>query len=298
MAVTHPLRRSLLAIPANERRLAADAAGSDADEVVFDLEDSLAPSEKHRARETLIAAVEEHDWGETTLGYRINGTDTQWWYEDLIEPISTVGTALTTVVLPKVSDAGDVRTVATLLDSVETAVGLTDRPVDLCAQIETASGMNNAVEIAGASERLTALLFGPADYAASLGAIKGAADYPGHYWHYPLSRVAHAAASADLLALGGPYAATDDPDGFREVCAHERALGYDGKMVVDPDQVATANEVFAPTAAEAKRARRIVQHYREADPDDVVSIDGKVIDKETYRMARRILAKADTAGVI
>lgn len=298
MAVTHPLKRSLLAIPANERRLADEAADSDADEVVFDLEDSLAPSEKRPARSTLIDVVREHEWDEKTLSYRCNGTDTEWWYEDLIEPISAVGASLETVVLPKVEDAIDIRTVATLLDSLETTIGRDSGAIGLCAQIETATGMNNAVDIAHASDRLTALLFGPADYAASLGAVHGATDYPGHYWHYPLSRVAHAAASADLLAIGGPFATTDDPAGFRDACLHERALGYDGKMVVDPEQAATANEVFAPTPAEAQRAKRIVQHYREADDDEVVSIDGKVIDKETYRLAHRILSRAETAGVI
>ena len=298
MAVSHPLRRSLLAIPANEQRLAAEAAETNADGVIFDLEDSLAPSEKRTARSTLIEAVKQHHTENWTIGYRINATETEWWYEDLIEPLSAVGTHLETVILPKVRNAHDVTTVETLLDSLEATAGLTAGSIDLCVQIETATGMNNAVEIAHASRRLTALIFGPADYAASVGAIKGAEDYPGHYWHYPLSRVAHAAASADLLAIGGPYAAADDPEGFHEACSYERALGYDGKMVIHPDQVATANETFAPSVEEAQRAKQIVQHYREADPDDVVSIDGNVIDKETYRMAQRILTKAETAGVI
>ncbi len=296
MTDTQPLRRSVLAIPANERQLVVEAADSEADEIVFDLEDSLAPSEKPRARTAVIDAITQHEWGKRRLGYRINDTTTKWWYNDVIEPIEAAGADLDTVILPKVRTAHDVTTVATLIESLEAAVDRPHQRIDLYVQIETATGMNNAVDIAQASDRLSALLFGPADYAASVGAIKGAVDYPGHYWHYPLSRVAHAAASADLLAIGGPYAA--DPGGFRAACSYERALGYDGKMVITPKQIATANTVFAPTKTEAQRAKQIVQHYREADPDDVVSIDGNVIDKETYRMAQQILSKAESAGII
>ncbi len=298
MTTVGMLRRSLLALPANERRLLKQAAESAADEVIFDLEDSLAPGEKQAARGDLIAAVRDHDWGETNLSYRINATHTRWWYEDLIEPLTAVGSDLSQVVVPKVRNEEDVHAVATLVDSIETNAGLERNSIDLSVQIETAAGMNTAIEIATASDRLTALIFGPADYAASVGAIKGAAEYPGHYWHYPLSRVAHAAGGADLLAIGGPYPTANDPQGFREACTYERALGYDGKMVIHPQQVPTANDVFSPTKTEAQRAKQIVQQYQTTDPDDVISIDGRVIDKETYRMAQRILSKAEEAGVI
>lgn len=298
MPAVDALKRSLLAIPANERGLSAEAADSDADEVVFDLEDSLAPGEKPAARAALVDAVRDHDWDGTRVSYRINGTDTRWWYDDVIEPVTAVGDVVDTLVVPKVHDPSDVRAVATLLDGVETNAGLDPGTVGLAAQIETAAGMSSAIDIAQASDRLVALVFGPADYAASVGAIKGTAEYPGHYWHYPLSRVAHAAAGAEVLAIGGPYTSANDPDGFEEACTHERALGYDGKMVIDAEQVATTNEVFAPTAAEARRARRIVREYRRSDPDEVAAIDGKVIDRETFRMADRILSKAEQADVI
>lgn len=296
MPPTDTLRRSILAIPATGSQQVAAAADSDADEVFFDLEDSLAPSEKVDARTALIAAIRDHEWGDTLLSYRLNGIDTRWWYEDLIEPLSEVGSAVDGLIVPKVSAPDEVRTVATLLDSLERNVGLAPGEISLSVQIETARGMNNAVEIAQASDRLSAMMFGPADYAASIGSTGGSEEYPGHFWHYPLSRLAHAAAGAGLSTIGGPYG-TEDADAFRAACRNEHALGYDGKVVIDATQVDVANEVFAPTAEQAKRAREIVDRYQAAEADEITAIDGKVIDREMYRMAKRVLSKAEKAGV-
>jgi len=286
----------MLGIPGNETQLVSSAVDSEADEIFLDLEDSLGPGEKVAARSTLIDAVSAHDWTDRGLSYRINGTDTRWWYEDVIEVISRVGREIDTLIIPKVRDTTDVQTVAKLLASVERNAGLPVGSVGLSAQIETAAGMNAVTEIANASDRLTAIIFGPADYAASIGAAHGATDYPGHYWHYPLSRLSHAAAGAGLLAIGGPY--TDDDEGFTEACRYERALGYDGKLVIHPEQVTTANDVFAPDIAEARRAQEIVEKYDAADTDAPAAIDGNVIDREMYRMATRILAKAEEADLL
>lgn len=296
MPLSDALRRSILAIPATSRQQAAAAAASEADEVFFDLEDSLAPSEKPAARAELVATIRDHEWGETTVSYRINGIDTRWWYEDVIEPLSEVGTAIDSLIIPKVQEPSDLRTVETLVTSLERNIGLTPGEIGLSVQIETARGMNNAVEIAEASDRLTAMIFGPADYAASIGATVGSDEYPGHYWHYPLSRLAHAAAGAGLTTIGGPYG-TDDTEAFRAACRNEHSLGYDGKVVIDDAQVDVANDVFAPTADQAARAEEIVDRYQRADPTEIVAIDGNVIDKEMYRMAKRVLSKAEKAGI-
>jgi len=296
MPPTNMLRRSLLAIPASSRQQIAEAATSDADEVFFDLEDSLAPSEKPAARAELVAAIRDHEWDDTALSYRINGIDTRWWYEDVIEPLSAVGAAVDSLIIPKVEAASDVRTVETLVDSLERNIGLPGGEIGLSVQIETARGMNNAVEIAAASDRLTAMIFGPADYAASIGATVGSDEYPGHYWHYPLSRLAHAAAGAGLTTIGGPYG-TDDTAAFRAACRNEHALGYDGKIVIDDKQLDVANEVFAPTAEQAARAEEIVERYQRADQAEIATIDGNVIDKEMYRMAKRVLSRAEKAGI-
>jgi len=291
------LRRSLLGIPGNERQLVSGAMDSDTDGTFLDLEDSLAPGEKAAARSTLIDIVANHDWTERGVSYRINGTDTRWWYDDIIDVVDSVGSDIDTVIIPKVRDRSEVQAVEKLLASAETNAGLETGSIGLSAQIETAEGMNAVTDIAHASDRLTAIIFGPADYAASIGAAHGATDYPGHYWHYPLSRLSHAAASAGLLAIGGPFT-DDDPDAFERACRYERALGYDGKVVIHPEQVTTANEVFAPDQAEARRAKEIVEKYEAADSGALVAIDGNVIDREMYRMAHRILTKAEAVDLV
>jgi citrate lyase subunit beta/citryl-CoA lyase len=290
------LRRSHLGIPGNESQLVAEAIATDADEIFIDLEDSLAPGEKESARTGLIGTVESHDWGETGLSYRINGTNTRWWHNDIIEVVAEVGELIDTLIVPKVQNAADVETVATLLETVETNAGLESEPIGVSAQIETATGMDNVTEIAHTSDRLEALIFGPADYAASIGASHGGKEYPGHYWHYPLSRVSQAAASAGLQAIGGPHANPYDTQGFQNACQSEAALGYDGKIIVHPDQIETVNRLFSPTSEEADRARRIVETYEATDTNDVAAIDGKIIDREMYQMAERILSKAQQSG--
>ncbi|WP_253737516.1 HpcH/HpaI aldolase/citrate lyase family protein [Halohasta salina] len=290
------LRRSQLGIPGNESQLVGEAIESPVDVVFIDLEDSLAPSEKTAARSALIETVRAHDWSDTGLGYRINGTDTRWWYEDVIDVVEAVGGVVDTMIVPKVEGPADIRTVATLLAAVETNAGSEIGSIGISAQIETATGMNAVREIAHASDRLEALVFGPADYAASIGAAHGVDDYPGHYWHYPLSRVSQAAASAGLLAIGGPHTDPYDTQGFQAACQAEAALGFDGKLIVHPDQIETVNRVFSPTDAEADRARRIVETYESTPSNDVAAIDGKIIDQEMYRMAKRISAKAEQSG--
>jgi len=293
-----PLRRSLLGVPGNASDLVADAISTPVDHIFLDLEDSLASGKKEGARDIVLSIVDVHSWSDTGLGYRINGTDTRWWYNDVIDVVGTVGSDIDTIIVPKVRNSGDIQAVATLLDSVEANADVERGSIGLSAQIETAAGMNNVIDIVSASERLEAVIFGPADYAASVGAAHGATDYPGHYWHYPLSRIAHAAASAGLLAIGGPYADPDDPRGFEDACSLERNLGFDGKVVIHPEQVDTANDVFSPGLEEAKRARRIVQKYENADSNTFASIDGNVIDREMYQMAKRISAKAKKADLI
>ena len=297
MSQKNILRRSLLGIPGNESQLIGEAIESEADEIVIDLEDSLGPSEKTAARTVLIETVQAHDWSDTGVGYRINGTNTRWWYEDVIDVVEAVGGAIDSLIVPKVQAPSDIRTVTTLLESVETNAG-SDGSIGISAQIETAAGMDAITEIAHASDRLEALVFGPADYAASIGAAHGVEDYPGHYWHYPLSRVSQAAASAGLLAIGGPHTDPYDPQGFQAACRAEAALGFDGKLIVHPDQIETVNRVFSPTDAEADRARRIVDTYESTPANDVAAIDGNIIDQETYRMAKRIRSKAERSGVL
>jgi citrate lyase subunit beta/citryl-CoA lyase len=298
------LRRTQLATPASDPDFMESASRSDADEVFLDLEDSVAPSAKVEARQPLIEAVEDHDWSDKILSYRINGIDTRWWYDDIIEVVGTVGEAIDDIIVPKVASPSDVHTVENLLAQVEANNGLEVGGIGLEPQIEDGDGIHNVYEIANASDRLSSIIFGPGDYSAAMGTpgldIGQFPAYPGHYWHHALSECNSAAKSAGLPCLDGPYADIDDPDGFRTSAENANMLGCDGKWAIHPSQIEIGNEVFAPDPAVAERAERIVDAYAEAmeDGKGAVSVDGQMVDEATNKMAQEIVAKARAAGIL
>jgi citrate lyase subunit beta/citryl-CoA lyase len=298
------LRRTQLATPASDEKMMRNAADSAADEVFLDLEDSVAKTEKADARDPLIAAVRDHDWSDTILAYRINGLDTRWWYDDVIEVVSAVGESIDDIIIPKVADASDIDTVETLLEQVEVNAGLEVGSVGLEPQIEDGEGIHNVHEIAHASDRLDSIIFGPGDYSAAMGTpgldIGQFPDYPGHYWHYALSQINAAASSAGLPCIDGPYADIDDEAGFRESCANANMLGCDGKWAIHPTQIEIANEVFAPSPQVADRAERIVDAYAQAQEEGrgAVTVDGQMVDEATNKMAQDIVETAQAADML
>jgi len=303
MSDDDPLRRTQLATPATDERMMHNAADSAADEVFLDLEDSVAPDEKESAREPLITAAREEDWSDKVLSYRMNGVDTKWWYDDVIEVVTAAGEYIDDIIVPKVSSPSEVHTVENLLEQVEVNAGLEVGGIGLEPQIEDGEGMNRVDEIAHASDRLDSIIFGPGDYSAAMGAagltIGQFPEYPGHYWHYALSRCNHAAKSAGLPCLDGPYATIEDEEGFRDSCERAAMLGCDGKWAIHPSQIEIANEVFAPSREEADKAKRIVEAYEEAMEEGrgAVSVDGEMVDEATNKMARAIVDKAEKAGM-
>jgi citrate lyase subunit beta/citryl-CoA lyase len=300
--MTAELRRSQLAVPADDAGMMANAAASDADEVFLDLEDSVAPSAKVGARETLVEAVQNNDWAETTLSFRMNGIDTQWWYEDVIEVVGAVGDALDDVIVPKVAGPSDVHTVLNLLSQVEENAGAS--PVGIEPQIEGGHGLHNVYDIAHASDRLSAVIFGPGDYSAAMGTpgldIGQFPAYPGHYWHHALSECNAAAKSAGLPCIDGPYADIEDAEGYRTSAERANMLGCDGKWAVHPSQITIANDVFAPDPEVAERAERIVEAYAEAaaEGEGAVRVDGQLVDEATSKMATRIVETARAADIL
>jgi len=301
------IERSELAVPASNWNMILKAASSAADAVFLDLEDSVAPSEKAAARANVIRGLRELQWGPRTRIYRINGLDTHFAYRDIIEVVEAAGDCLDILMIPKASRPEDVYLVDTLLTQIEAAMGFKNR-IGIEAQIETAQGMVNCEEIARASARLEALIFGPGDYAASVGmpsAGIGELDefdqiYPGHRWHYPLQRIVVAAKAAGLRAIDGPFAGIRDPEGFRKSCLIARSLGCDGKWAIHPSQIEIANEVFSPGPDEIERARRIVAAYETAlaEGRGAIAVDGKMVDAASLRMARNTLEQACLAGLV
>jgi citrate lyase subunit beta/citryl-CoA lyase len=298
------LRRTQLAVPASDPKMMSTAAESDADEVFLDLEDSVAPDAKVEARETLIEAAREHDWSDTILSFRMNGIDTEWWYDDVIEVVGRAGGHHDDIVVPMVAGPSDVHTVENLLTQVEENNDLETGAIGLEPQIEDGEGMHNVHDIAHASDRLSSIIFGPGDYSAAMGTpgldIGQFPEYPGHYWHHALSECNSAAKSAGLPCIDGPYADVEDPDGYRESCERANMLGCDGKWAIHPSQIEIGNDVFAPDPKVAERAERIVDAYAEAmaEGKGAVSVDGQLVDEATNKMAKDIVETARAADVL
>jgi malyl-CoA/(S)-citramalyl-CoA lyase len=311
------LNRSQLSVPGSSARFIDKARTIPADIIMFDLEDSVAPDEKEAARRTVIQAINDIDWGDRTLSVRINGLDTPFMYRDVVDVIEAAGGRLDLVMVPKVGTAADVYTVDVLLTQIEAAKRRTKR-LGIEVLIESALGMQNIADIAGASARLESLHFGSGDYAASTGArtmtiggphpayhVLTSADANGvrhvHWndpWHYPLARMVMAARANGLRPIDGPYADFRDADGFRAAAGRVAVLGCEGKWVIHPSQVDLANELFTPSADEVEKARRIVAAMALAQQQGTaaVTLDGRMIDIASIRQAETVVRKAEAIG--
>lgn len=296
------LRRSTLSVPGHMEKMHRKAALSRADVILLDLEDSVPVEKKAPARKQVIASLLSIDWQEKGLSFRINGLDTPFGYRDLLEIAEAAGDRIETVVVPKIDGPADIHFVSRLLDGIELHAGLS-RPIGIEASIETARGLEQIGEIAGASDRLRTLVFGIVDYQVSIGArlvsISGHGEreeelYPGHRWNFVMSRIVMAAKSRDLMAIDAPYGNFKDPDGLRQSAAISCALGYDGKWAIHPDQLDIINAVFSPSDEEVARAGRVLEAHREAERtgSGAVAVDGRMVDRATVRLARRTWEQA------
>ncbi|MET0728502.1 MAG: CoA ester lyase [Acidimicrobiales bacterium] len=294
-------RRSELATPASSERMCEKAASSGADLVFLDLEDACAPIAKEAARATAAAALRDQDWGRTVRAVRVNGLDTPWCYGDVVEIVTGARESLDVIIVPKARSARDVWWFDVLLTQLETKLGL-QRRIGLEVLIEEAEGLANAAEIAKASDRLEAIIFGAGDLSASLrarvdGNFDPVGEYPGDFWHFARVQILAAARGAGIDAIDAPYPAYKDPEGYRRAAAHASLLGFDGKWAIHPDQIAIANEVFAPTDAEVADARDAMEVYRASEADGVGAIgrEGKLVDAAHMRLAENVLYKASLA---
>jgi citrate lyase subunit beta/citryl-CoA lyase len=297
--------RSMLFVPASRPEMIAKAARSAADAVCIDLEDSVASDEKSASRAHVIAALRTLDFGERLRLVRINALDTPFAYRDVVDVVEAAGDAIDLVMVPKVGSARDVVFVAMLLEQIEQARGLS-RPLRIEAQIETAEGFVNLRDIAAASPRLDALIFGPGDYAASMGMPStsiGAHDeydegYPGHRWHAVMHMIVACARANRLRCVDGPYAAFRDDAGFTRSCRIAHAMGFDGKQCIHPAQLATTNAIFSPSAAEVAHATAIVEAFERAVTGGQAAAvhEGRMIDAASLRMARAVLRRARGAA--
>jgi citrate lyase subunit beta/citryl-CoA lyase len=261
-----------------------------ADEVIVDLEDSVPPDLKRDAREAVAVALRTQDWEAAAVSVRVNGVSTRWCEGD-VEATVAAGERVDSIVVPKVERGEDVASVELLLANVD-AEGGRARPVGIQALIETALGLRHAHEIAEASDRLEALILGPADMSVSLGFPS---PEEGPRWDYVRGALLVAARAAGLQAIDGPYLQVADLDGLRESAARAREFGFDGKWALHPSQVEPLNEIFAPTTAEIERARAIINALEREPGRGAVMLEGEMIDEASRKRAHQLLARARAA---
>lgn len=294
-------RRSELATPASSEKMCSKAPQSGADLVFLDLEDACAPVVKESARSIAVNALVGQDWGSVVRAVRVNGLETEWCYGDVVEIVTGAREALDVIIVPKARSARDVWWFDVLLTQLETKLGLKKR-IALEVLIEEAEGLSNAAEIAKASPRLEAIIFGAGDLSASMharvdGNFDPVGEYPGDFWHFARVQILAAARGAGIDAIDAPYPAYQDPEGYRRAATHASLLGYDGKWAIHPGQVPIANEVFAPTDAEIAEAEESIAIYRASEADGVGAIgrEGKLVDAAHMRLAANTLHKAELA---
>ena len=313
---TARLHRSELAVPGSNPAMFEKAAKSAADIVFLDVEDAVAPDDKAQARKNIIEGLNDIDWGRKTMMVRINGLDTHYMYRDVVDIVEACP-RLDMILIPKVGTPADVYAIDMMVTQIETAMGRTKR-IGFEVLIETALGMANVEAIAQSSKRLEAMSFGVADYAASTRArttvIGGVnkdsgvltdrdADGNREYfwtdpWHAAQTRMMVACRAYGLRPIDGPFGDFSDTDGYLAAANRAAVLGYEGKWAIHPSQIELANQVYTPSEAEVTRAKRIMQAMDEAAKagKGAVSLDGRMIDIASIRMAEALLAKAQQIG--
>lgn len=301
-------RRSIISVPGHIEKMHSKAISGPADVVMLDLEDSVPLDAKDAAREQVIRTLEAHKSGDRTISFRMNSIDSPMGYRDLIDVVSAVGDRIDTVVVPKVNNPGDIHFVDRLLTAIEQDKNIS-RPIGIEASIENAEGMALVNEIARSSDRIRTLVFGIADYSASIGArivsISGHGEneeeiYPGHRWNFALSRMVMAAKSVGAQAIDAPYGNFSDVEGLKRAAGMAGALGCDGKWAIHPAQVEGINEVFSPSAEDIQRAKKILDADAEARAEGkgAVAVDGRMVDQATVNLALKLWQQAEYLNLV
>ena len=300
-------RRSNLAVPGSNPRFLEKAKGLPADQVFLDLEDACAPLVKESARHAIVDALNTGDWAGKTRAVRVNDWTTHWTYRDVIEVVEGAGANLDCIMLPKVQNAEQVHWLDLLLTQIEKSNGLEVGRIGIEAQIETAEGLINVNDIAFASPRIETIIFGPADFMASIGMrslVVGALhpDYPGDPFHYILMQILMAARARGVQAIDGPFLQVRDVDAFREVAKRSAVLGFDGKWVLHPGQVEASNEIFSPSQEDYDHAELILDAYdyytsEAGGKKGSAMLGDEMIDEASRKMALVISGKGRAAGM-
>lgn len=287
-------RRSLLFTPGDSRRKIEKIRELPADAIVFDLEDAVAVSAKEAARERVCQVLRSEDLGRKERLVRLNGTMTPFFADDLAAAAAAGADGL---VIPKVASAADLAAIDVALTAVEREQAWEPGTIHLLALIETALGIMNVREIAQATDRLVALIFGSEDYVADIGTKRSG---PGWEIYYARSAVVTAAAAYNLQAIDTVFVDTRDPAGLRTDAEFAHSLGYSGKLAIHPNQIETINAVFSPTAEEIAAAQRLLKLANQLSDAGagVFMVDGRMVDAPVIKSAGQLLERARLCGLL
>jgi len=301
-------RRSSLAVPGSSVKMLDKARGLKSDQLFMDLEDAVAPLAKADARKNIVQALNEGGYEDKIRAVRVNDWTTQWTYTDVIEIVEGAGANLDCIMLPKVQTAEQVVALDLLLTQLERTNGLEVGRLGIEAQIENAMGLININAIAAASPRIESIIFGPADFMASINmkSLVVGEQPPGYdtgdAYHHILMSILMAARAYNKQAIDGPYLGIKDLEGFRRVAGRSAALGFDGKWALHPDQIELANEVFSPKQEDYDHAEMILDAYDWATSSaggakGAVMLGDEMIDEASRKMALVVSAKGRAAGM-
>ncbi len=302
-------RRSNLAVPGSSQKMIDKARGLPVDQVFLDLEDACAPLAKPDARRTIVASLNEGGFEGKVRTVRVNDWTTQWTYTDVVEVVEGAGANLDCLMLPKVQSAEQVVALDLLLTQVEKANGLVVGRIGIEAQIENAAGLIAVDAIARASHRVETIIFGPADFMASITmkSLVVGEQPPGYdvgdAYHHILMSILLAARANDLQAIDGPYLAIKDIEGFSRVAGRSAALGFDGKWVLHPGQVDAANQAYSPRQEDYDHAENILDAYEWFTSEaggarGAAMLGDEMIDEASRKMALVISAKGRAAAMV
>lgn len=301
-------RRSSLAVPGSSVKMLDKARGLKSDQLFMDLEDAVAPLAKADARKNIVQALNEGGYEDKIRAVRVNDWTTQWTYTDVIEIVEGAGANLDCIMLPKVQTADQIVALDLLLTQLERTNGLEVGRLGIEAQIENAMGLININAIAAASPRIESIIFGPADFMASINmkSLVVGEQPPGYdtgdAYHHILMSILMAARAYGKQAIDGPYLGIKDLEGFRRVAGRSAALGFDGKWALHPDQIELANEVFSPKQEDYDHAEMILDAYDWATSSaggakGAVMLGDEMIDEASRKMALVVSAKGRAAGM-
>ena len=301
-------RRSNLAVPGSSPKMLDKAKGLPADQVFMDIEDAVAPIAKPDARKNIVAALNEGGYEDKVRVVRVNDWTTQWTYADVVEVVEGAGQNLDCIMLPKVQTPEQIVALDLLLTQIEKSMGFEVGRIGIEAQIENALGLINVDGIATASPRVETIIFGPADFMASINmkSLVVGEQPPGYdvgdAYHHILMSILMAARAHDKQAIDGPYLQIKDIEGYKRVAGRSAALGFDGKWVLHPGQVEAANEVYSPRQEDYDHAELILDAYEyytsaEGGAKGAVMLGDEMIDEASRKMALVISAKGRAAGM-